>query len=83
MGVLQVIIVRKSPSGSYASVFVAKDIVDGTKYAVKVIEKEACNDSTDAIQKEISIMTQLEHPNVIRLYNVFETKDKIFIQMEL
>jgi calcium-dependent protein kinase len=37
----------------------------------------------DALRAEITVMAQLDHPNVIKLYDVFETDNDLYIIMEL
>ena len=36
-----------------------------------------------ALMNEIEIMAQLDHPNVVKLYEVFDDDDYIFLVMEL
>lgn len=33
--------------------------------------------------KEIEIMRQLDHPNLMKIYGVYETRNSIYIQIEL
>jgi calcium/calmodulin-dependent protein kinase I len=37
----------------------------------------------DQFHTEIQALRKLDHPNIIRLYDVYITQDKIFIVMEL
>lgn len=52
------------------------------KYAMKVIEKAKAKGLESQIIKEITILKRIQHPNIVRLYECFETKDKIYMQME-
>ena len=48
--------------------------------AVKVIDKaELCKeeDKMFLVDKEIEIMSQLDHPHIIRLYEVYENKSEV------
>ncbi|KAJ3041721.1 calcium calmodulin-dependent protein kinase type 1G [Rhizophlyctis rosea] len=52
------------------------------KYAMKVIDKHRCRGHEDHIVKEITILRKVQHKNVIRLLDCFETKDRLYLQME-
>ncbi|KAE8615241.1 hypothetical protein XENTR_v10008449 [Xenopus tropicalis] len=54
------------------------------KVAIKSIRKDKIRDEQDMvhIRREIEIMSSLNHPHIIRIYEVFENKDKIVIIME-
>ena len=56
-------------SGAFATVILATENKTGKKFAMKVIE-------------EITILKRIQHPNIVRLYECFETKEKIYMQME-
>ncbi|KAG9451902.1 hypothetical protein H6P81_004806 [Aristolochia fimbriata] len=69
--------------GSFAKVYYAKSVADGTGYAVKVIEKKGLDQGTlPRILREVSVMRRLSHPNIIRLHEVMATKTKIYLVME-
>jgi len=48
------------------------DINSGEKVAIKIIRKSEDPIHTETILNEIEILFSIEHPNVIKLYNVFE-----------
>uniref|UniRef100_A0AAY5L700 non-specific serine/threonine protein kinase n=1 Tax=Esox lucius TaxID=8010 RepID=A0AAY5L700_ESOLU len=52
--------------------------------AIKSIRKEKIKDDQDLvhIRREIEIMSSLNHPYIITIYEVFENKEKIVIVME-
>ncbi|KAF3985263.1 hypothetical protein FT663_00418 [Candidozyma haemuli var. vulneris] len=63
----------------------------GQKAAVKVVSKSALNDEYDkptkgglpyGIEREIIIMKLLTHPNVLRLYDVWETSKALYLVLE-
>ncbi|XP_062320547.1 NUAK family SNF1-like kinase 2 [Osmerus eperlanus] len=56
----------------------------GRMVAIKSIRKEKIKDEQDLlhIHREIEIMSSLNHPYIITIYEVFENKDKIVIVME-
>ena len=58
----------------------------GTKEdrAVKITDKKIMNEKErELLRTEISVLRLVKHPNLIRLYDVFETPDAIFLVMEL
>ncbi|KAL4655402.1 NUAK family SNF1-like kinase 1-like [Arapaima gigas] len=70
--------------GAYGKVKRATERSTGRTVAIKSIRKECITDDLDKIhiQREIEIISSLRHPNIIRIYEVFESKDKIVIIME-
>ncbi|XP_072522443.1 NUAK family SNF1-like kinase 2 [Salminus brasiliensis] len=56
----------------------------GRMVAIKSIRKENIKDEQDLthIRREIEIMSSLNHPYIVSIYEVFENKDKIVIVME-
>ncbi|XP_039627614.1 NUAK family SNF1-like kinase 1 [Polypterus senegalus] len=70
--------------GTYGKVKKAVERSTGKTVAIKSIRKDRITDDLDRvhIQREIEIMSSLRHPNIICIYEVFESKDKIIIVME-
>ncbi|GJY67794.1 CBL-interacting serine/threonine-protein kinase 7-like protein [Tanacetum coccineum] len=72
--------------GSFAKVYHGRTLTDNSSVAVKVIEKTATNgDPTmePRLIREVSAMRRLNHPNILKLYEVLATKTKIYLVMEL
>lgn len=70
-------------SGSYGDVIHAN--VKGCKSqlrAIKVIKKSKVKDPT-RFKMEIDIMKELDHPNIIKLFEVFEDARFVYLVMEL
>lgn len=40
-------------------------------------------DDEAALMTEVEILSQLDHPNAVKLYEVFEMQDQLFLVMEL
>jgi hypothetical protein len=60
-------------SGSYGSVYMAKNIATDNIVAIKIIEKEEGNMIDDMeIQNEINILKKLSHPNIVKVYEFFD-----------
>uniref|UniRef100_A0A914M0Q5 Protein kinase domain-containing protein n=1 Tax=Meloidogyne incognita TaxID=6306 RepID=A0A914M0Q5_MELIC len=77
-------ITAKLGSGTYGKVSLAFDHKTEREVAVKLIKKSAIENKQDLvrIRREIRIMSMLNHPNLIQIYEVFENKDKIILVME-
>ncbi|GLJ14543.1 hypothetical protein SUGI_0235430 [Cryptomeria japonica] len=69
--------------GTVAKVYTAKNTHSGEIFALKVVDKEKlCEEDMDKIDREITAMLWLRHPNIVRMYDVIETEKKIFLTME-
>ena len=40
-------------------------------------------DDEIALQTEVEILSQLDHPNVVKLYEIFDEKDFLYLVLEL
>ncbi|VDM40690.1 unnamed protein product [Toxocara canis] len=70
--------------GHFAVVKLASHVFTGEKVAVKVIDKTKF-DATMAshFMKEVRCMKLVQHPNIVRLYEVIDTHTKLFLILEL
>jgi len=70
--------------GAFSVVKKGKNKKSGKEVAIKFIEKKFV-DKQDLVLlgREIDIMKQLDHPNVLKLFEVFETDEIIALIMEL
>ena len=70
--------------GAYGHVVKAFSRVSGKEVAVKIIDKSVLSlEGEDQLRREISILQFVSHPNVLQLYDVFETFERIYIVTEL
>lgn len=72
--------------GNYAQVYSCTKRVDKTKYAVKVMEKEkikSIKNGKESVFNELKILRALDHTNLLKLYEVFEDRNKYYFVMEL
>ena len=63
----------------------ATRISEGLVVAVKKVEKQLVGDYSDDIQclrREIENMSKLDHINVLKLYEVFETRESVIMVIE-
>ncbi|KAJ3291293.1 calcium calmodulin-dependent protein kinase type 1G [Borealophlyctis nickersoniae] len=49
---------------------------------MKVMDKRRCRGHESHIIREITILKKINHKNIIKLYDCFETKDRLYLQME-
>lgn len=79
-------VVKMIGKGSFAKVYLVQNREENNReYAVKAFSKEfllAQNKGKDSLINEISIMKDLDHPNIIKLYEVHESKNSIYLVIE-
>ena len=71
--------------GAFSNVYLYKDIISEEKYSVKIMEKDFIlkNLGTlEIIYNEIDIQSRINHPNIIKLYNIYESSNIIYMIME-
>ena len=69
--------------GAFSIVYEGKSRDIGEQYAVKIIDKtELYESELEAMTVEASILQKLNHPHVIRLYDVFDEKRYIYMVLE-
>ncbi|CAK69350.1 unnamed protein product (macronuclear) [Paramecium tetraurelia] len=78
-------ILEKIGKGNQAEVYSCRYQLGDEKFAVKQYSKHKLTNRLDkiALLKEISILRQVQHENVVHLYEVFENEDTIYVVMEL
>jgi serine/threonine protein kinase len=70
-------------TGGFSVVKEATSKADGEKYAVKIIEKSVIKEDIKLLKREIEIMKKVDHKNILKLHEIFEDDDKVYIVMEL
>ena len=70
--------------GTFGYVRLAINRQTGEKVAIKILEKKKILEYEDKIrvEREIKILKNLRHPNIIHLYSVLQTKENLYIIME-
>ncbi|KAK1444665.1 serine/threonine-protein kinase [Babesia gibsoni] len=68
--------------GSYGQVLKARHKETGETNAVKIIRK-ANIENAMRMKREISIMKTLDHPNIVKLLEVYEDEDCLYLVMEM
>lgn len=70
--------------GNFAKVYHGRNLETGDSVAVKVIVKKKVLKvgMMNQIKREISVMRLVKHPNVVQLYEVLASKNKIYFILE-
>jgi cyclin-dependent kinase len=64
--------------GTYGVVYKARDIETGEIYALKKIRLESEDEGIPSTAiREIALLKELQHPNILRLFNVLHTDKKL------
>lgn len=71
--------------GSFAKVKLAKNVENGEFVAIKILDRNHVlrHNMMDQLKREISAMKMINHPNVIKIFEVMASKTKIYIVLEL
>lgn len=73
----------KIGEGTYGVVYKARDRVSGEIIALKKIRLEAEDEGIPSTAiREISLLKELQHPNIVRLYDVVHTERKLTLVFE-
>eukprot|EP01017_Pseudomicrothorax_dubius_P039578 TRINITY_DN608_c0_g3_i1.p1 TRINITY_DN608_c0_g3~~TRINITY_DN608_c0_g3_i1.p1 ORF type:complete len:277 (+),score=58.21 TRINITY_DN608_c0_g3_i1:126-956(+) len=70
--------------GSFAVVKKAVRKDTNVEYAVKIVDKTMLeSDDQMLLQSEVDILSQIDHPNIVKLYECYDEKTKFYMVMEL
>ncbi|XP_072513694.1 serine/threonine-protein kinase SIK1-like [Salminus brasiliensis] len=73
-------IIRTLGKGNFAVVKLARHKVTKTQVAIKIVDKTRLDASDlEKLNREVQIMKLLNHPHIVKLYQVMETKDMLYI----
>jgi len=81
-------IMSKVGAGGFGSVYKARDIQNGDRVvAIKEVtllglHPQAMIEATTAFQREVSVLSQLDHPNLPRLYEYIQTPGHWYLVMD-
>jgi len=70
--------------GTFATVRLAVNKQTGEQVAIKIMEKNKIvqNEDKIRIEREIKVLKNLRHPNIVHLYSVIQTDEKIYLITE-
>ena len=75
---------RKLGEGNFSTVKLASHSLTGEKVAIKILEKTKVTklEEKERINRELAIMKKLNHYNIVKLYQIVETKLTIYLIQE-
>ncbi|KAK2493115.1 hypothetical protein MC885_008963 [Smutsia gigantea] len=69
--------------GNFAVVKLGRHRITKTEVAIKIIDKSQLDAvNLEKIYREVQIMKMLDHPHIIKLYQVMETKNMLYLVTE-
>lgn len=74
--------VRLIGAGSFGSVRLVEHVHTRCRYALKRVRKNA-EEATEDLERECTLLAELDHPFVLRLVKTFETTHSVYILTEL
>jgi len=77
-------VIKKLGKGTYGKVQLAINKETGQEVAIKTIKKTKIENEQDLqrVRREIQIMSSIEHPHIVHIYEVLENKDRIVLIMQ-
>ncbi|XP_076802249.1 MAP/microtubule affinity-regulating kinase 3-like isoform X2 [Clavelina lepadiformis] len=76
-------ILKTIGKGNFAKVKLARHVLTGREVAIKIIDKKQLNPSSlQKLFREVRIMKHLDHPNIVKLYEVIENSKQLLLVME-
>jgi calcium/calmodulin-dependent protein kinase I len=71
-------------SGAFSVVRRGVSKKDGQKVAIKIIKKTTvAGDDIKLLRREVQNLKKLDHPNIMKLYEVYENNDEFYLVLEL
>ena len=70
--------------GTFGSVKLGKQVQSDQLVAVKILEKSRIKDKADKerVVREIKILKRVNHPAFVKLYEIIENPERIYLIME-
>ncbi|EDW96910.1 MAP/microtubule affinity-regulating kinase 3 [Drosophila yakuba] len=76
-------IIKTLGKGNFAKVKLAIHLPTGREVAIKLIDKTTLNTiARQKLHREVMIMKMLNHPNIVRLFQVIESERTLYLVME-
>jgi serine/threonine protein kinase len=72
---------RRLGEGGYGFVSLAREKSTGRRVAIKTINRGNYEEKSQ-LANEIDILRHIEHPNIVRLYDIYSGPTKVHIAME-
>ena len=74
---------KKIGDGNFADVRECTDRITKKEFALKIVDKSKIQGKEQMIRDEIDIMRRCKHPNIVRMYEDYDTTRHIYLVMEL
>uniref|UniRef100_A0A6B2LAP7 Protein kinase domain-containing protein n=1 Tax=Arcella intermedia TaxID=1963864 RepID=A0A6B2LAP7_9EUKA len=74
---------RTLGQGTFSKVKEGIDRESKQKVAIKIVYKEHVSAKPDMLRNEVEILLKIDHPNVIKLIDLFDTEQRLYLVMEL
>eukprot|EP00929_Paragymnodinium_shiwhaense_P034443 TRINITY_DN18742_c0_g1_i2.p1 TRINITY_DN18742_c0_g1~~TRINITY_DN18742_c0_g1_i2.p1 ORF type:complete len:898 (+),score=248.06 TRINITY_DN18742_c0_g1_i2:102-2795(+) len=75
-------ILKQLGSGTYGTVHLAQHLETGVVRALKQIQKEEELEASNGLHIEVDHLRNLDHPNIVKLYEHFEDADNFYLAMD-
>ena len=78
------VILKKLGVGSFGEVYLAKHKIIKQKVALKVLPLELSKNEEfiEKFEKDIGLLTTLDHPSIVKLHNISKAEDRYFLVMD-
>lgn len=74
---------KKLGSGAYGEVLLCREKQSGGERAIKIIKKTEITANVGTLLDEVAVVKQLDHPNIMKLYEFFEDNRNFYLVMEV
>lgn len=68
--------------GSFGVVYRARSKLTNNNYAIKCIDKSKVIEDLSSIERELIILMNIKHENIMKFYNYFEDEKRFYIVTE-
>jgi serine/threonine protein kinase len=72
----------KLGKGSFSEVYMGTNLITNEPVAIKVVDLSKNGNTIKSIKIEAEIMKKLDHPNIVKFYDLVKTDDYLYIIME-
>ena len=70
-------------AGQFGTVYSAKHRKKGFDVAIKCVDKKRFpSKENQQLRHEVTVLSGLDHPGIVKIYNMFETPNQVFVVME-
>ena len=76
-------VISQLGEGAFGRVVKVKHKKTGEVRAMKIVDAIEIGENLEELKNEINILKQLDHPNIVKVFEYFEYADKLFIVNEL